>query len=229
MKENEMSNKKSIADKVEELKGKKTVDPKKIGIPAYEPKTAVVEPVDETGIYDLMDRFSEYYDQSNNYIGDAARMFAEAVSKFGWLEAFDKFNTRFSRVGEYNWRLLADIGAKIVDHRVWFLPRYMHGVRFMAMRDQEAFFAVGEVSIYKFASEKPATIKIGAVNQSDWRVAFDREKNRLRNSQEQLRYIRGKKREFSERVNWHVSKNKVVFTNACSLTKKQLQEILDLL
>ena len=224
-----MSNKKSIADKVEELKGKKTVDPKKIGIPAYEPKTAVVEPVDETGIDELVDRFEEFWTASGNFVLDAARVFAEAVVKFGWLESFHRFDARYGRIGEYNWRLLNEIGAGVVDVRVWFLPRYMHGVRFMKLDDQVAFFNLGEVSIYKFASEKPATIKIGTINQSDWRVAFDREKNRLRNSQDQLKYIRGKKREFKERVNWHVSKNKVVFTNSCSLTKKQLQEVLDLL
>jgi hypothetical protein len=102
----------------------------------------------------------------------------------------------------------------------------MQGVRYMKLTDQWGLFNTRVVSIYKFASEKPATIDIGKINQSDWRVAFDREKSRLRTSEEQIKYIRSKKKELKERINWHIGAKGLVVTNSCTLSRKQLEDIL---
>ena len=114
---------------------------------------------------------------------------------------------------------------------MWFLPRYMHGIRDMAVSVQSQIFGEGTFTVYKFASEKPKSLSLGQMNQSDWRVLFEREKFRFRTGEEMLAYIHAKKREFRNAKHWKLGSKKgtVVFDHACTLTKRQLQEILDLL
>lgn len=232
--------KKDIASKVEEIKGKKTVDPKSLGIPAYTPKKAektekkpkaeiVDGPVRDDYGTDLnyyVQQFGESWGLAKESIQKCADIYWQAVCRVGAKNAEKIFSLRYPNFQPSDWSLLLDIGAQNVVADVFLLPAYMQGVRHMKLTDQWALFNNRAVSVYKFASEKPATIDIGKINQSDWRVAFDREKNRLRTSEEQLKYIHAKKREFKERVNWHVSEKGLVVTNSCTLTKKQLQGIL---
>ena len=209
---------KDIASKVEEIKSRKTrIDPRKIGIGDYEPPKVDIDT--------FVKEFADAWETGEDAVLRAGKALHKAVQEFGEKEAFKVFDARF-HLGQYNLGLLSDIGSGAVDARVWTLPRYMHGIRSMNTLAQVALLNTHEISIYKFASEKPKTIDLGSVNQSDWRVAFDREKAVLRSSEEQLRYIHGKKREFKTRINWKISNGKVVFKNACTLTKDQLKEIL---
>lgn len=232
--------KKDIASKVEEIKGKKTIDPKSLGIPAYTPKKAEktekkpkAETVDGpvrgdygTDLNYYINEFDKAWNLAEENIQKAADAYWNAVCLVGEKEAEKKFSTRYPSLKHSDWTLLRDIGAQTVDARVFMLPWYMQGVRYMKLPDQWALFNTRCVSVYKFASEKPVTIDIGRVNQSDWRVAFDREKNRLRTSDEQIKYIRSKKKELKERINWHIGTKGLVVTNSCTLSRKQLEDIL---
>jgi hypothetical protein len=111
------------------------------------------------------------------------------------------------------------------------LPDFMHGIAKMKLPDQWDILNTKRVGVFKFATEKPCTLDLGKVNESDWRVAFDREKNRLRTSDEQIAYIRAKKREFKNAKHWKLGykPGTICFTSGCTLTKKQLQELIDLL
>lgn len=229
--------KKDIAASIEEIKGKKTIDPKSLGIPVYSPKYASAMKKDKKSgpkvvseeTVDLnyyINEFDKAWNLAEENIQKAADAYWNAVCLVGEKEAEKKFSVRYPNLKHSDWTLLRDIGAQTVDARVFMLPWYMQGVRYMKLPDQWGLFNTRVVSIYKFATEKPATIDIGKINQSDWRVAFDREKSRLRTSEEQLKYIHSKKKEFKERVNWHVNGKGLVVTNSCTITKKQLQDIL---
>lgn len=178
----------------------------------------------------LVDEFATQWRNAESAIRECARVYWEAVSRAGQKAAFERFDRRFG-LGRYNFDLLADIGSGRVDARVWFLPRYMHGVRNMGIVEQSQLFGTASITIYKFASEKPKSLELGHMNQSDWRVAFDRERNRIRTGDEMLRYIHGKKREFKNARHWKLGSKRgtVVFGHACTLTKAQLQEILEML
>jgi len=216
--------KKDIASKIEELKAKKTkIDPKSLGLGAYEPKN---EQEDTADIESCMNEFAAAWGAHEDNVQRAADALWSAVCIAGEKEAFEKFDLRF-HLGEYNLKLLADIGAQQVDSRVFSLPRYMHGIRNMDLMAQFGVFNTGCISIYKFASEKPVTIGIGNVNQSDWRVAWDRERNRLRTSKEQLEYIHAKKASFADKMRWvKFRKDAVVFLHGGSWMKEELQDIL---
>ena len=221
--------KKDIASKIEEFKGKKTIDPKTVGIPEYAPekksgpKVVVEETVD---LQYYVKEFGEQWSNAEDSIQRCADYFWQAVCLVGKKEARKAFRMRYQQFTDTDWDLLEDIGAQKVDARVFMLPWYMQGVKNMDLVKQFDFFNTRVVSLYKFASEKPVTIEFGKVNQSDWRVAWDREANRLRTSEEQLKWIHSKKREYKNRVNWHVGSRGLVVTNSCTITKKQLQEIL---
>lgn len=172
--------------------------------------------------------FAKALGQHDEGVQKCADTLWRAVNLVGEKEAFEVFDQRF-HLGQYNLKLLSDIGSQKVDGRVWSLPKYMHGIRYLPLPDQWQILNSKAVSVYKFASEKPAVVDLGSVNQSDWRVAFDREKNRIRTSDEQLKWIHAKKKEYKSRVNYHPGKNGLVVTNSCTISKKKLLEILDLL
>lgn len=224
--------KKDIAASIEEIKSKKPVDPKAIGIPAYTPKATPknsekrAEKAKEFDMDYYIEQFGNAWGRATENIQNAADLFWQATCRFGEKDAEKVFSAHYPNLKHGDWTLLRDIGAQLVVADVFLLPWYMQGVRNMKITDQWAFFNTRCVSVYKFASEKPATIDIGKINQSDWRVAFDREKNRLRTSDEQIKYIRAKKKEFKERINWHVNGKGLVITNSCTITKSQLQDIL---
>jgi hypothetical protein len=178
----------------------------------------------------LVDEFATQWRNAESAVRECARVYWEAVSRAGQKAAFERFDRRFG-LGKYNFDLLDEIGAGRVDVRVWFLPRHMHGIRNMPPSAQSQLFGTGAITVHKFASEKPKSLELGHMNQSDWRVAFDREKCRIRTSEEMLRYIRGKKREFKNARHWKLGSKKgtVVFDHACTVTKAQLQEILGML
>ena len=177
-----------------------------------------------------VDAFGNAWGGARDAVGEAAAVYWSAVCLVGQKAAFERFDRRFG-LGKYNFDLLADIGSGRVDVRVWFLPRHMHGIRNMPPAAQGRLFGTGAITVHKFSSEKPKSLELGHMNQSDWRVAFDREKCRIRTSEEMLRYIRGKKREFKNARHWKLGSKKgtVVFDHACTVTKAQLQEILGML
>ena len=187
-------------------------------------------PAIDSTVDSLVEKFAESWGDAADAVRSAAFIYNSAVRLVGQKEAFARFDKRFG-LGKYNFDLLNDIGSGAVDVRVWFLPRYMHGIRDMAVSVQSQIFGEGTFTVYKFASEKPKLLSLGQMNQSDWRVLFEREKLRFRTGEEMLLYIRRKKREFKEARHWKLGSRKgtVVFDHACTLTKKQLQEILDLL
>lgn len=189
-----------------------------------------IAPVPGATVDAFVEEFAVAWGDAAESVGKAAFIYRGAVCLVGQKEAFARFDKRFG-LGRYNFDLLNDIGSGAVDVRVWFLPRYMHGIRDMAVSVQGQIFGEGTFTVYKFASEKPKSLSLGQMNQSDWRVAFDREKLRIRTGEEMLAYIRAKKREFKNAKHWKLGSRKgtVVFDHACTVTKKQLQEILDLL
>lgn len=175
----------------------------------------------------FLDEFGRCWGSAEENVFKAAVCFASAVGLIGFKDAVKVFGDRYQQFGEYNWQLLMEIGSGVTDVRVFMLPRYMHGVRKLDMVKQQDFFNGRRISIYKFASEKPATIDIGQVNQSDWRVAFDKEKNRLRNSAEQLKYIHDKKKSFADKMRFvRIHDGIVCFLHGGSWTKKELQDLV---
>ena len=198
---------------------------KKITLKPAIPSNPLAPQAGEPDIQTYIDAFNEAWQSAEDNIQCAAVAFRQAVEMFGWRDAHKTFSKRFGDISEYDWKLLYEIGMEKVVSGVFLLPKYMHGVRFMKLTDQWDLFNSRVVSLYKFSSEKPVTLDIGAVNASDWRVASDREKNRLRTSEEQIAYIHAKKKLFASRKPWHVSKGRAVFEGACTLTKEQLLEL----
>ena len=171
--------------------------------------------------------FDKAWRSADDKVAAAAKAYWHAINLVGEDEARKAFDKRFG-LGRYNLDLLRDIGAEMVDARVWFLPRYMHSIRKMDLMEQFRVLNSRTVGVYRYSSMKPKTCDIGQLNQSEWRVLFDREKNRLRNSFEQLDYIKAKKREFKNRAKWKPGSKKgtIVFPHGCSLTRSELMDIL---
>lgn len=188
-------------------------------------RATTVEKTD--GVDYFIEEFGRCWGSAEDNVRKAAICFASAVGLIGFKDAVKVFGDRYPQFGTYNWQLLMEIGSGVTDVRVFALPRYMHGIRKMDMVRQQDLFNTKRVSIYKFASEKPATIDIGQVNQSDWRVAFDKEKNRLRTSKEQLVYIHEKKKSFADKMRFvRIHDGVVCFLHGGSWTKKELQDLL---
>lgn len=181
----------------------------------------------EQDIFELVDTFRKRFNRANEHIQAAAKAFYDATCLVGMEKAIEIFDDQF-HLGKYNFQLLADIGSENVDERVWFLPSFMHGVRKMALPEQWKFFNNTVVHIYKFSTEKPTAIDIGSINQSDWRVAFDKEHAKIRSGQEQLEYIHAKKKEYADRKRlWKVSEKGVVIVNSGTFTLEELEEMVN--
>ena len=181
-------------------------------------------------IEEYVQAFATEWSNSEDHIYMAAKTFHNAVAAVGWKDAFMRFDERFGQIGEYNFRLLDEIGADSCDVRVWFLPNYMHGIRYMDVQGQRELLNMKRLKLRKFSTEKQAIVDLGHVNQSDWRVAFDRDRNVIRTDEEMLLFIHKKKREFKVRQNWKISRDRksVVFDRACTLTIDELRRILEL-
>lgn len=183
---------------------------------------------DADSISDYVSRFSHHVGNAIKSIENAAKLYAEAIVKYG-KDAQEAFVDAYPHVTPNTWEKFLAVGNGDANPNIMlFSDKFAKRICRMSRNVQDEVLNGGSFSVFNPTTRTIEQINYGSVKPRHERILFDDSRSSIRTIPEQIAYLKVVDSERKKHnLPYCIHSDHLEVTRACTIGKEELENIVE--